>query len=115
MAFKKNETKANTNEKNVNNNARVTIVGKVVDVIEGKKYNYLKIHADRTKINPKTNTPYYDEFSIKFDKSITLPTDEVTAIVNATLSTFSTFYDKDRHYTVILIDGESIDTNVSSK
>lgn len=112
MAFKKNETKVNTTEKNVNNNARVTIVGKVVDVIEGKKYNYLKVHADRTKINPKTNTPYYDEFSIKFDKSITLPTDEVTAVINATLSPF---YDKDRQCTIIVIEGESIDTNASSK
>lgn len=108
MAFKKNETKANTNEKNVNENARVTIVGKVVDVIEGKKYNYLKVHADRTKINPKTNTPYYDEFSIKFDKSITLPTEEVTAVINATLSPF---YDKDRQCTIIVIEGEKIEVS----
>lgn len=109
MAFKKNETKVNTTEKNVNNNARVTIVGKVVDVIEGKKYNYLKVHADRTKINPKTNTPYYDEFSIKFDKSITLPTDEVNATITATLSLF---YDKDRQCTIIVIEGDTI--NVSN-
>lgn len=108
MAFKKNETKVNTNEKNVNENARVTIVGKVVDVIEGNKYNYLKIHADRTKINPKTNAPYYDEFSIKFDKSIALPTEEVKATVTATLSPF---YDKDRQCTVIVIEGEKIDVS----
>lgn len=110
MAFKKNET--NTNEKNVNNNARVTIVGKVVNVIEGKKYNYLKVHADRTKINSKANRPYYDEFSIKFDKSIELPNDEVMAVVNATLSPF---YDKDRQCTIIVIEGESIDVNVSNR
>lgn len=105
MAFKKNETKTNTSEKNVNENARVTIIGKVVDVIEGKKYNYLKIRADRTKINPKTNTPYYDEFSIKFDKSIALPTDEVNATITATLSPF---YDKDRQCTIIVIEGDTI-------
>ena len=74
MAFKKNETKVNTTEKNVNDNARVTIFGKVVDVIEGKKYNYLKIHADRTKVNPKTNTPYYDESDDKPYKDRTLRT-----------------------------------------
>lgn len=108
MAFKKNETKVNTTEKNVNDNARVTIFGKVVDVIEGKKYNYLKIHADRTKVNPKTNTPYYDEFSVKFDKSIALPKDECHAYINATLSPF---YDKDRQCTIIVIEGENVEVS----
>ena len=106
MGFaKKNETKANTNEKNVNENARATFFGKAVDVIEGKKYNYLKVHADRTKINPKTNDPYYDEFSIKFDKSIELPNEECYVSITATLSPF---YDKDRQCTIIVIEGDKI-------
>lgn len=100
MGFaKKNE---NTNTVNRNDNAVVSITGKLVDVIEGKKFNYDKIRADRTAINQRTSKPYYDEIPVKFDKSIELPNDECTVDVNATISTY---FDRDINRMLILLDG----------
>ena len=100
MGFaKKNE---NTNTVNRNDNAVVSITGKLVDVIEGKKFNYAKIRADRTAINQRTNKPYYDEIAVKFDKSIELPSDECTVDVSATISTY---FDRDINRMLILLDG----------
>ena len=101
MGFtKKNE---NTNTVSRNENAVVSISGKIVDVIEGRKFNYAKIRADRTAINKRTNEPYYDEISVKFDKSITLPTEECDVSVNATISTY---FDRDINRTLIILDGD---------
>lgn len=100
MGFaKKNE---NTNVISRNDNAIVNITGKLVDVIEGKKFNYAKIRADRTAINQRTGKPYYDEISVKFDKSIKLPNDECTVDVTATISTY---FDRDINRMLILLDG----------
>lgn len=100
MGFaKKNES---TNTVNRNDNAVVAITGTLVDVIEGKKFNYAKIRADRTAINQRTNKPYYDEISVKFDKSIELPGEECTVDVNATISTY---FDRDINRMLILLDG----------
>lgn len=105
MAFKKNGTKVNTTEKNVNTNTLVTITGKLIDVFEGDKYNYFKVNCDRTKINPNTKQPYYDTFSVKFDKNVDVPNDECDVQITATLSSF---FDKSINRTMITIDGQSI-------
>lgn len=106
MGFtKKNER---TNTVNRNENAVVTISGKLVNVIEGKKFNYAVIHADRTIINQRTNKPYYDEISVKFDKSITLPTDECDVIVNATINTY---FDRDINRMLIILDGDECEVS----
>lgn len=106
MGFtKKNES---TNIVNRNENAVVSISGKLVDVIEGKKYNYAKIRADRTSINQRTNKPYYDEISVKFDKSITLPTDECDVSVTATISTY---FDHDINRMLIILDGDKCEVS----
>ena len=106
MGFaKKNE---NTNTVSRNENAVVSISGKLVDVIEGKKFNYAKIRADRTAINPRTKEPYYDELSVKFDKSITLPTDECDVSVTATISTY---FDRDINRMLIILDGDKCEVS----
>lgn len=106
MGFaKKNE---NTNTVNRNENAVVSITGTIVDVIEGKKFNYAKIRADRTTINQRTNKPYYDEIAVKFDKSITLPSDECDVSVTATISTY---FDRDINRMLIILDGEKCEVN----
>ena len=104
----KGETAANENEININDNATVELVGKVVDVFEGEKYNYVKIQCNRTKVNPRTNQPYYDEFSVKFDKSIKLPTNEVTATISGYLSSY---FNRDIERTQNNITGISIVSN----
>lgn len=106
MGFtKKNE---NTNTVNRNENAVVSISGKLVDVIEGKKFNYAKIRTDRTAINQHTNKPYYDEISVKFDKTITLPSDECDVSVSATISTY---FDRDINRTLIILDGDKCEVS----
>ena len=95
-------TRKNANTVNRNENAVVSITGTLVDIIEGKKFNYAKIRADRTVINQRTNKPYYDEISVKFDKSIELPDDECTVDVNATINTY---FDRDIHRMIIILDG----------
>ena len=106
MGFaKKNESR---NTVNRNENAIVSISGKLVDVIEGKKFNYAKIQADRTAINPRTNMPYYDEISVKFDKSITLPDDECDVIVTATISTY---FDRDINRMLIILNGDKCEAS----
>lgn len=102
MGFTKKNENSNTNTVNRNDNAVVSITGKLVDVIEGKKFNYAKIRADRTAINQRTGKPYYDEISVKFDKSIELPTDECTVDANATISTY---FDRDINRMLIILDG----------
>ena len=106
MGFtKKNES---TNTVNRNENAVVSISGKIVDVIEGKKFNYTKIRADRTSINQRTNEPYYDEISVKFDKSITLPDHECDVSVTATISTY---FDRDINRMLIILDGDKCEVS----
>lgn len=106
MGFtKKNEI---TSIVNRNENAVVSISGKLVDVIEGKKFNYAKIRADRTAINQRTNEPYYDELSVKFDKSITLPDDECDVSVTATISTY---FDRDINRMLIILDGDKCEAS----
>lgn len=100
MSFaKKHES---TNVINRNDNAVVSITGTLVDVIEGKKFNYAKIRADRTAINQRTNKPYYDEISVKFDKSIELPDEECIVDVAATINTY---FDRDINRLLIVLDG----------
>ena len=106
MSFaKKNES---TNGINRNDNAVVSITGTLVDVIEGKKFNYAKIRADRTAINQRTNKPYYDEISVKFDKSITLPADECDVSVTATINTC---FVRDIKRVLILLDGDKCEVS----
>ena len=102
MGFTKKNENSNANNVNRNDNAVVSITGKLVDVIEGKKFNYAKIRADRTAINQRTNKPYYDEISVKFDKSIELPNEECAVDVNATISTY---FDRDINRMLIILDG----------
>lgn len=105
MGFAKKNTKETIEVKNINTNAIVTLTGELVDVFEGEKYNYAKINCNRTKKKPNTNDFYYDTFSVKFDKSIELPTDVNDVEINGTLSAF---FDKSINRTVITIDGQSI-------
>ena len=108
MGFTKKNESTNTNTVNRNDNAVVSITGKLVDVIEGKKFNYAKILADRTAINQRTNKPYYDEIAVKFDKSITLPNDESDVSVTATISTY---FDRDINRMLIVLDGEKCEVS----
>lgn len=106
MGFiKKNES---TNALNRNENAVVSISGMLVDVFEGKKFNYAKIRANRTVINQHTNAPYYDDISVKFDKSITLPDEECNVSVTATISTY---FDHDINRMLIILDGDKCEVS----
>lgn len=98
----------NTNTVGRNDNAVVSITGTLVEVVEGKKFNYAKIRTDRTAINQRTNKPYYDEISVKFDKSITLPDDECDVSVTATISTY---FDRDINRMLIILEGDKCEAS----
>lgn len=100
MSFTKKNESINIVKRN--ENAVVSISGRFVDVIDGKKFNYAKIRVNRATINQRTNKPYYDELSVKFDKSITLPDDECDVSVTATISTY---FDRDTNRMIIILDG----------
>lgn len=111
MGFTKKNGSTNTVCRN--DNAVVSITGTLVDVIDGKKFNYAVIRADRTVINQRTNKPYYDEISVKFDKSITLPDDECEVSVTATISTY---FDRDINRMLIILNGDKCEvSNVEEK
>ena len=100
--------KKNTNTASRNDNAVVSITGTVVEVVEGKKFNYAKIRTDRTAIDQRTNKPYYDEISVKFDKSIKLPDSECDVSVTATISTY---FDRDINRMLIILDGDKCEAS----
>lgn len=101
MGFAKKNTKVE-NEVNINNNAVVKLTGTLIDVYEGDKFNYAKVRCNRTKKNGKTGDFYYDEFSVKFDKSIGLPNEETKVEINGYISSF---FNRDIERTQINITG----------
>lgn len=104
MAFKKKtEAKAQTTKST--NNATFHIQGNVVDVFEGKKYNFITVNVDSENINPKTNKPYYNTFRIACPKSMELPLDEEPAIITGT---FSSFFNRDKQCTEISLTADEI-------
>ena len=112
MAFKKTNAKS-TAKKTANETkhmACVTIHGRCTNIYEGKNKNknYCSIQVDSSNINPKTNEPFYNVYSVGFDKSIALPLDEGDVIVMGELVSY---FDKEVQKTQLYINGLSITTD----
>lgn len=73
--------------------AKFNIAGTIYSVYEGDKYDYVALNVDTENINPKTNKPYYNMFSVACPKSMEIPDDgeEVRMIGDV-----QSFYNKDR-------------------
>lgn len=95
MAFKKT---ANKVENNSEVNAVATFTGTLKDVFEGKKMNYATVRTFRGK--------YYDDFSISFDKGVTLPDGECEVVIKAEISTY---FDREINRSKTLFNGISIE------
>lgn len=76
--------------------ATFDIAGAIKGVYEGEKYDYVSLDVDTENINPKTNKPYYNTFSIACPKSMEIPDDgeEVRILGNV-----KSFYNKDKQRT----------------
>lgn len=100
MGFAKKNTK-NADEVNINANAVVKLTGTLIDVYEGEKFNYAKVRCNRTK-KKENGDFYYDEFSVKFEKSIALPNEEAKVEIEGYISAF---FNRDIERTQINITG----------
>ena len=85
--------------------ATFEIAGTIKGVYEGEKYDYVTINVDSENINPKTNAPYYNTFSVACPKSMEIPDDgaEVRIIGNV-----QSFFNKDRQRTEYAFYGVEI-------
>lgn len=115
MAFKKTSTKStNTKsatkqtENKTEHKAAVIIHGRCTNIYEGKNKNYCSIQVDSQNINPKTNEPFYNVYSVGFDKSIALPLDEGDVIITGELVSY---FDKEVQKTQLYINGVAITTD----
>lgn len=104
MAFKKKATK--TEEITSKNNARFEMTGNIVDVFEGKKYNFITVNVDSENVNPKTNKPYYNTFRVACPKSMELPIDEEPAKITGSISSF---FNRDKQCTEFSFTADTID------
>ena len=98
MARKTNtKTKANTNETRATLHAATfNIAGVIKDVYEGEKYDYVSVNVDSENVNPKTNKPYYDTYSVVCPKEMEIPDDgEAARFVGRVKS----FFNKDKQRT----------------
>lgn len=73
-------TKAETNHL-----SKVSIVGILTEVYEGKNNNYLTIKVDRDDINPKTKKPYYDNIKVTAAPDIELYDDGTTVKIEGSI------------------------------
>lgn len=108
MAFKKNNT---TKTEKTEHSAVATIRGKLVDVYEGKKYNYLTVNVDRPEVNPKTGAHYYNRLTLTAGKDINLPDGETEVIATGYITSF---FDRDVNRDKIVIECTSL-TNVEAE
>lgn len=85
--------------------AKFNIAGTIKSVYEGEKYDYVVLNVDSENINPKTNKPYYNTFSVACNKSMEIPDDgdEVRIIGD-----IQSFYNKDRQRTEYAFYGAEI-------
>lgn len=85
--------------------AKFNIAGTINGVYEGEKYDYVALNVDSENINPKTNEPYYNTFSVACPKSMEIPDDgEEVRIIGDVQS----FYNKDRQRTEYAFYGVEI-------
>lgn len=108
----KNTTAKTTRAKNSAPTTRPTlhvatfeIAGAIKGVYEGEKYDYVSINVDSENINPKTNEPYYNTFSIACPKSMEIPDDGTEVRI---LGNVQSFYNKDRQRTEYAFYGAEI-------
>lgn len=73
-------TKAETNHV-----SKVTIIGELAEVYEGKNNNYLTIRVDRDDINPKTKKPYYDNIKVTAAPDLELYDDGTTVKIEGSI------------------------------
>ena len=85
--------------------ATFNIAGVIKDVHEGEKYDYVSVNVDSENINPKTNKPYYDTYSVACPKDIEIPDDgEEVRFIGRVKS----FYNKDKQRTEYSFYAEAI-------
>lgn len=101
----KTNTRAETNHL-----SRVTIVGELAEVYEGKSNNYLTIRVDRDDVNPKTKKPYYDNIKVTVSPDIELFDDGTTIKVEGTIRQY---FDSDLSRSIMYIVADRV-TEVSN-
>lgn len=85
--------------------ATFNIAGTIKDVYEGEKYDYVSVNVDSENINPKTNKPYYDTYSVVCSKDMEIPDDgEEVRFIGRVKS----FYNKDKQRTEYSFYAEEI-------
>lgn len=103
---RKTKTKANTSKtRKTLHAATFNIAGVIKDVYEGEKYDYVSVNVDSENINPKTNKPYYDTYSVVCPKDMEIPDDgEEVRFIGRVKS----FYNKDKQRTEYSFYAEAI-------
>lgn len=91
------KTKAKTSENRATlHTATFNIAGTIKDVYEGEKYDYVSVNVDSENVNPKTNKPYYDTYSVVCPKDMEIPDDgEEVRFIGRVKS----FFNKDKQRT----------------
>ena len=76
--------------------ATFNIAGVIKDVYEGEKYDYVSVNVDSENVNPKTNKPYYDTYSVVCPKDMEIPDDGEAARF---IGRVKSFFNKDKQRT----------------
>lgn len=85
--------------------ATFSIAGTIKDVYEGEKYVYVSVNVDSENINPKTNKPYYDTYSVVCSNDMEIPDDgEEVCFIGRLIS----FYNKVKQRTEYSLHAEEI-------
>lgn len=85
--------------------ATFNIAGVIKDVYEGEKYDYVSVNVDGENVNPKTNKPYYDTYSVVCPKSMEIPDDGEAARF---IGHVKSFFNKDKKRTEYSFYAEEI-------